>query len=69
MAKVDKDAGRDRNRARVGWAGRQVRKRTGYRRGQLEQGWRRQPRPGKDKLALRRGCVLHALLMGLSKKT
>ena len=29
---------RDRNRARAGWAGRQVRKRTGYRRGQLEQG-------------------------------
>ena len=68
VAKVGKDSGRDRNRARAGWAGRQVRKRTGYRRGQLEQGWRRQPSPGEAKWALRRGCALHALLMGLSKK-
>ena len=28
----------------------------------------RQPSPGEAKWALRRGCALHALLMGLSKK-
>ena len=68
MAKVGKEAGGDRNRAQAGQAGQQVSKRTGGADGTGAGSQRRQPNPGEAKRALRQGCALLALLMGLGRQ-